>query len=96
MRSDNTTKDRPLRRAELRLSSPYRPVQKNPEDLVPRKSSYYTDWESIRRLLDFTTVHDSCESIRKLMHHHLSHICTRRTRYVSVTNAVFGDEDIVA
>jgi hypothetical protein len=50
----------------------------------------------VRILLDVAALHDSCESIRQLVHYDLRQIVTGYTRDVAVAHAILSHKDIVA
>lgn len=46
------------------------------------------------KLFDVATLDHGCESVRQLVHDHLGYICATSAWNVTVSNAVFGNEDI--
>lgn len=47
-------------------------------------------------LFDLATLDDGGKGICELVHHHLRHVCSACAWDISVSNAVFGNEDIIS
>jgi hypothetical protein len=48
------------------------------------------------QLFDVAALHDRGKCIRKLMHNHLRHIRTRSSRNITISDAVFSNQRIIA